>query len=164
MGDEPLDELYAAVYGDLRRRAARWVAGQPGVDPASLVHEAHLRLARSDARFEDRGHFCAVAALAMRQVLVDRARARQADKRGGDWQRVTLTGVASGGEADVDVLALEAALAELEALEPRHAEVVTLRFFGGLTVDEIAAHLGVSRSTVEADWRKARAFLAAALR
>lgn len=159
-----MDDLHQTVYDELVRRAGRIVSWGDSVDPASLVHEAHLRLARSDARFESRAHFCAVAAKAMRQILVDRARARHAQKRGGAWERVTLTGMAAGVDATVDVVALETALSRLEALDPRPAHVVMLKFFGGMAVEEIAEHLGVSRSTVEADWRKARAFLAASLR
>ena len=95
------------------RRAARWVSPRDGVNPASLVHEAHLRLAGSDARYNDRAHFCAVAAKAMRQILVDRARNRHAAKRGGDWQRVTLSGVSAEDATTVDVVALNRALTDL---------------------------------------------------
>jgi RNA polymerase sigma factor (TIGR02999 family) len=162
MANDQLEDLYEEMYDELRRQAARWLSAHDSVDPASLVHEAHQKLARMEG-FESRGHFRAVAAKAMRQILVDRARQRRAQKRGGDQQRVTLTGL-SGKGRDMDVLALHAALEDLAELEPRHAQVVHLRFFGGLTVEELADELGVSRSTVESDWRRARAFLATRLR
>lgn len=155
--------LYAEVYRHLEQRAARLVSSRDSVEPASLVHEAYLRLAQADLAFENRGHFAAVAAKAMRQILVDRARRSQAAKRGGGWQQVTLSGVLGGTGKTVDVMSLDSAMTRLESLDPRHAKVVLLRFFGGLTVDEIADHLEISRSTVESDWRKARAFLSAVL-
>ncbi len=157
-----LETLYEEMYDELRRQAARWLTQHDSVDPASLVHEAHRRLARMEG-FESRGHFRAVAATAMRQILVDRARQRRAQKRGGDQQRVTLTGLSTEAPT-TDVLALHEALEALAELEPRHAKVVHLRFFGGLTVEELAEALEVSRSTIESDWRRARAFLAAQLR
>jgi RNA polymerase sigma-70 factor (ECF subfamily) len=159
--DGPLtDELVAEVYDLLRGIAARmWNDQAASIQPTVLVHEAYLRLARrGDEPWESRAHLIAVAARAMRQILTDRARRRNAWKRGGHAQQVTLSGIGESDDA-VDLLAVEAALTELEALDPRRAEVVTMRVIGGLSVAETAAVLGVSERTVKADWRVARAWL-----
>jgi RNA polymerase sigma factor (TIGR02999 family) len=126
-----------------------------------LVHEAFVKLVESDAKeWEDRTHFFAVAATAMRQILTDHARARAADKRGGDRARVTLDeGALSIEPADLDLVALDEALSELEDYDARKHRVVELRFFGGLTAEETARVLKVSLTTVESDWRAARAWL-----
>lgn len=162
---EPSD-LFPVVYQELKAIAARYHRewGQPGaVQPTSLVHEAYERLVKARGEgFADVSHFRAVAALAMRQVLLDRARRQGAAKRGGDWQQVTLTGLGESVEL-VDVLALDQALAELEALDPRGAKIVVLRFFGGLTVPEVADTLDVSTRLVEREWRSTRAWLRARL-
>jgi len=159
------DELLPHVYEDLRARAQEMFRRRkPGgtLQPTALVHEAYLRLIHAEGvDWRDRAHFCAVAVRAMRQVLVDHFRRKKADKRGGDWRRVTLAQV--GGEApppQLDFLELEEALSRLEALDARQAEVVSLRFFAGLTVDEVAEALDLSRTTVEGEWRSARAWLA----
>ncbi len=135
------------------------------LQPTALVHEAWLRLhSGREGRFSDETHFQAVAATALREVLVDHARRRAAGKRGGSWTRVTLSDdVSFGGPAGLDVLALEEALEALSAEDARAARVVELRFFGGLTTGETAAVLDVSRRTVDADWRFARAWLMRAL-
>jgi RNA polymerase sigma factor (TIGR02999 family) len=154
----------AGVYQQLRALARRYAQGNqsPSLQPADLVHEAYLRLAGGPWR--DRAHFCAVAARTMRHILIDRARRRRAAKRGGGWEQVTLSGLAAGGATSaVDALTLEDALTRLEALDPRRARIVELRFFGGLTTGEIAEHLEVSTSTVEKEWRGARAWLKWAL-
>jgi RNA polymerase sigma factor (TIGR02999 family) len=163
--------LLPQVYQQLRgiaeayfRRAGR----HQTLQPTALVHEAFLRMAdRPDAQWNGRSHFCAVCATAMRAILVDHARARTARKRGGDWQRLTLDAahiVPHGSEwAEVDILALNRALERLEQLNPRHAHIIELRFFGGMTVEQIAEHLGLSRTTIENDWRTARAWLSAQL-
>lgn len=163
-------ELTPEVYEQLRSIAASYFRGQRGdvsLQPTVLLHEAYLRLAAAEdrgARFVDRAHFCATAARAMRQILIDRARRRAASKRGGEWRRVSLSlvGDGAGGEM-VDLLALDRALEALEELSPRQSRIVELRFFGGSTVEEIAAALDVSASTVEKEWRRARAWLAATL-
>ena len=158
------EQLVPIVYDELKGLARNLFRRQDRghtLQPTALVHEVYLRLAdqtRSDWR--SRTHFFAVAARGMRQILLDQFRRRQADKRGGAWQRVTF----SGGElieeaAELDLLALHEAHEELAAEDPRESRIVELRFFGGLGVEEIAEVLQVSRSTVEADWRHARAWL-----
>ncbi|MCI0570896.1 MAG: ECF-type sigma factor [Myxococcaceae bacterium] len=160
---------FPAVYAQLRAVAAHYLSGGGALtlQPTALVHEAYLRLAGASedgASWRDRAHFCAVAARAMRQALVDHLRRKSADKRGGGWERVTLTGVpGQDPDAGVDLLALEAALERLQALDARQARIVELRFFGGLSVVEVAGCLGVSVSTVEKEWRAARAWLGMAL-
>ena len=155
--DTRLEDL---AYARLRAVAAKYFQQYGGVtlQPTALVHEAWLKLA--DTPFENREHFCAVAARAMRQILVDRARSRNRAKRGGGWERVTLSGLGSDSSL-VEILSLDGALSALEADYPREARVVELRFFGGLTTEEVARTLEVSTSTVEKDWRRARAWLAA---
>ena len=164
-------DLVPLVYEQLRGVATRMLAGREvnSLQPTGLVHEAWFRLCSASPedghRFRDREHFCAVAAMAMRQILVDRARKRRAERHGGGWQRVTLTGLSSdiGAATDVDLLALDEALTELESLDPRALRLVELRFFGGLTLPEIARTLDVSLSTVEKEWRRTRAWLGARL-
>jgi len=162
-------KLLPQVYDELRDIAARHFRKQPPghtLQPTALVHEAYLRLVDpAEAQWKDRSHFLAIAAKAMRQILVDHFRNRHALKRGGEWRRVTLGKVDRGKPPpEVDVLALEEALERLEALDERQAKVVELRFLGGLSVDEVAEALGVSKTTVEAEWRAARAWLARELR
>lgn len=161
------ERLFELLYDDLRQLAARHVRSvRPGHGPSatSLVHEAFLRLARrGDIPFTDRVHFFAVIARAMRQIVIDDARFRQAGKRGGgapevDFEKLALAAPAPDAPPE-DLLALDAALAILEAEEPRLAQVVEWHFFGGLSFVEIAESLGVSDRTVERDWRAARALL-----
>lgn len=156
------DQLVPLVYRDLERIASAY-ANRPGVslEPHGLVHELYMRLVASPVNARDRKHFYAVAALAMRQILVDRARRRAASKRGGDAERVTLEGVGVGGA--VDLLVVEDALRKLEALSPRQARIVELRCLVGLSVPETAEVLGVSERTVHGEWRIARAWLVRAL-
>ena len=132
--------------------------GDRTLNPTGLVHEAYLKLGAGAPAAADRAHFLAIAARAMRQVLVDRARERKAAKRGGGaWERITLTDGAWVGEFQPDaLLVLDEALAELE---PRQRQVVECRFFGGMEEPEIAAALGISERTVHRDWVKARAWL-----
>ena len=157
------DALVPLVYRDLEAIAAGY-ARKPGVtiEAHGLVHELYLRLASSPLDARDRKHFYAVAALAMRQILVDRARRRKASKRGGDALRVTLEGVPvnDGG----DLVVIEEALRKLEALAPRQARIVELRCLVGLSVVETAEAIGVSERTVHSEWRLARAWLVRALR
>ena len=158
-------ELMPLVYDRLRQLAGRWFRGSAKgatLQPTALVHEAFLHLVdQTQAGFNDRVHFLAVAATAMRQILIQRARARDAAKRGGAWKRVELdTGGEPGFDPDVaTLLALDEALERLAHLNARHARVVEMRFFGGLTIEEAAAVLGVTSRTVELDWRAARAWL-----
>ena len=163
-------ELLPLVYDELRRLAQSYMARERGahtLDATGLVHEAYLKLVHQDrVRWRGKRHFFAVGAQVMRRLLVDHARKRQADKRGGDWAQVTLDGAAALLGFPVEreeLLALDAALESLAAFDPRGAEVVALRFFGGLEVAEVAELLGVSRRTVEGDWTHARAFLRRAL-
>jgi RNA polymerase sigma factor (TIGR02999 family) len=155
-----LDRVLPLLYDDLRRLARRQLAresGSPPVQPTTLVHEAYLKLAGSTPRAEDRAHLLAIAAHAMRQVLVDHARERRAAKRGPAWVRTTLTSGAWSTDLDPDtLLALDEALGRLE---PRQRQVVECRFFGGFEDAEIAAALGVTTRTVRRDWVKARAWL-----
>lgn len=166
-GDEAA-ELLPVVYGELRRLArARLRDERPDhtLSPTALVHEAYLKLAGRWAReYQDRAHFFAVAATAMRRVLIDHARARQAEKRGGNAHFVTL-GAQDGAETHRldEILALDEALDALAALDGRQAKVVEYRYFAGLTQAEIASMLDISVATVERDWRSARAWLRRAL-
>ncbi|MEW6249372.1 MAG: ECF-type sigma factor [Planctomycetota bacterium] len=157
-------QLAPVVYEELRALARRYLpANQPGatLQPTALVHEAFLRLFQQDrVDYQSRTHFLAAAAIAMRSVLADHARASGAAKRGGGWCRITLdNAVAPQPDRDLDLAALDDALARLAGLKERAAKIVELRFFGGMSVDEVAAYLGVSARTVKADWRTARAWL-----
>ncbi len=166
--EEALDRLMPLVYHELRRLAhARLRRERPDhtLETSALVHEAYLRLV--DARgtpWQSRAHFLGIAARLMRQVLVDHARGRSSAKRGGGATRLPLQeGHSVGGPAPVDVLALDQALERLASTDERKAHLVELRFFGGLSHEEIAEVLGTSLSTVERQWRLARAWLYAAL-
>jgi RNA polymerase sigma-70 factor (ECF subfamily) len=161
-------ELLPLVYDELRRLAAVFMRQERAdhtLEPTALVHEAYVRLVRpsEDGNFEwkNRSHFLGVAATAMRRVLVDHARAHNALKRGGDMTSMILDeAVAPTGVTSCEVLALDEALSKLGAIDSRTARVVELRFFGGLTIEQSAAVLGVSHFTVEGDWAFAKAWLA----
>lgn len=163
------DQVVAQLYVDLQRLARRQVrdAGHLTLlDTTALVHEAWLRVAgTSGAHFPDRKHFLAYAAQAMRSVIVDAVRARQAERRGGGQAHQTLdTAVADQlPQGDEDVLRVHEALGELAQLEPRLAQVVEMRYFAGLLEAEIAEALGVTERTVQRDWQKARLFLSMSL-
>ncbi len=160
-------QLFGQVYDELRRQAHRQLRGrspQDGLSTTGLVHEAFVKLFHGrPPNVKDRAHFMAVAARAMRLVLVDAARERLADKRGGGWRRVELGETLSAGGTPTafaaDVLALHAALEGLARLDERLAQVVELRFFGGMTEEEVALELGLTARTVRRDWRAARALL-----
>jgi RNA polymerase sigma factor (TIGR02999 family) len=163
-GDRSASErLFAQVYRDLHRIASRQLGGaQPGMQATSLVHEAYFRLARPEAlAMNDREHFFAVAARAMRQLVIDRARARQAEKRGGgrDLALDEAQPEALGVENDSDLFALAQALEQLAALDPMLARLVDLRFFAGLELADIAELMQRSERSLKRDWRRARAFL-----
>ena len=167
-GRESLDRLVPLVYRELRAIAHRRIAGRDRgrtLSTTALVHEAYLRLVdQSRSEWRDRVHFLAVASLAMRHVLVDRARARAALKRGGERKRLTLDEKEIGVDDQAGVmLELNESLDHLAQVEPRLARVVECRFFGGLTEEEIAEALGVTVRTVERDWAKARMLLRRAL-
>lgn len=156
--------LAPLVYAQLRKLAARYLRHErPGhsLCPTDLVHEAYLRLVDPDRiNWQGKTHFMSLAARQMRRILVESARAHKAQKRGGGGRRVTLADdLAQVPGSSFDVLALNEAIENLGNLSPRQAEVVELRFFGGLTVSEIAYILDVSERTVKGDWRVARAWL-----
>lgn len=162
---EALAELMPLIYAHLRSMAAAIMKTErPGhtLSPTAVVHEIYLRLYGANVAWQDRRHFLAIASREMRRVLVDHARARQREKRGGDLQRITLSNLdaQNGLEVDfVDMLAMDQALDKLDLIDPRKSEVVSLILFGGLTVEETAATLQISVSTVNRDWKFARAFL-----
>ena len=163
------DDLMPLVYGELRRIAARYISRErPGqtLQPTALVNEAYVRLAAERPReFANKTHFLAIAALSMRQILVQRARARNAQKRGGAPHRVTLDdrNVSAEAPAGIDVLALDEALTRLAEFDAEQARIVELRYFGGLTVEETADVLGSSPATVKRHWAMARAWLKQAI-
>ena len=153
------DELLPLVYSELEAIARAYThTTASSLDPRGLVHELYLRLVATPLEPRDRKHFFAIAALAMRQILVDRARRKRAAKRGGDTERVPLTGLASGGQM-VDLLVIDDALARLEAQSPRQARIVELRCLLGMSVAEIAEAIDVSPRTVHAEWQLARTWL-----
>jgi RNA polymerase sigma factor (TIGR02999 family) len=160
-----LSRYLAAVYDDLRRIAASKVAREGKcftIQATELVHEAYLRLLKNGEmpQWRNQNHFLAAAAEAMRRILVDRARLRQSRKRGGGKDREPLADVTMGRDVDaLDLIALDESLAELAVQSPRHAEVVKLRFFAGLTLAEIADVVGRSESTIDNDWAFARTWL-----
>jgi RNA polymerase sigma factor (TIGR02999 family) len=163
--DRPVDELLPIVYDELKRLAAAYLRRErPGqtLQPTALVHEAYLRLLKDRPdRWQNRAHFCAIAAHSMRQILIERARARGAQKRGGARARVTLDEALVGGMApSVDLVALDEALGRLEAMDAEQARLVELRFFGGLTIEETAEAMRMSPATVKRHWTVARAWLA----
>lgn len=162
---ETLERVMEAVYPELRRIArvklSRERAGHT-LQPTALVHEAYLKLVEQDnVSWANRSHFYAVAATAMRRILVDHARRRGADKRGGGAIHVTLSAAGENlpSGPTSDILAVDEALRKLEQLNPLKAKVVELRYFAGLEETEVAEVLGVSRSTVQRDWRFAKAWL-----
>jgi RNA polymerase sigma factor (TIGR02999 family) len=158
-------QLLPLVYDELRKLAAAHMADEkPGhtLQPTALVHEAYVRLVggAADQRWDGRGHFFAAAAEAMRRILIDRARHKNSRKAGGGRRRVDLNEIElTLAEPDLELLALDDALRELERKDPRKAEVVKLKFFAGLTTVQAAAALGVSTSTAENDWAYARSWL-----
>jgi RNA polymerase sigma factor (TIGR02999 family) len=166
---EALDDLMPIVYADLRRVAAGYMRRETAghaLQPTALVHEAYVRLVdQKQVKWRNRAHFFGVAAVLMRRILVDHARRRRAEKRGGDWERVTLAGdeVATDTHKEIDVLALDEALQRLAEFDPQQARIVELRYFGGLTIEETAEIVGISAATVVREWRIAKAWLRADL-
>ena len=161
---EAVDQLYPLVYDELRGAARRAMAGERAghsLQATELVHEAYFKLLGAhDIDWQGRGHFVAIAARAMRQILVDHARRRKAEKRGGGAEHVTLGDPAAELVLPPEeLLALDAALTRLDEMDSRLRSVVEYRFFGGLTEQEIASVLGVTIRTVQRDWVKARAWL-----
>ena len=159
-----LDELMPLVYDDLRRYAHSFLrrrARSHTLQATALVNEAYLRLVgRQQTSWQNRAQFFGLAAKIMRELLVDYARAKATDKRGGSQLRLSLTEADRfSSAAEVDLLTLDQALRELAELNPQYGQVVELRYFGGLTIEETAVVLGVSHATVERDWKFARAWL-----
>jgi RNA polymerase sigma-70 factor, ECF subfamily len=163
----PPNELFPVIYGELRRVARRYLGRERRnhtLQPTALVHEAWMKLQHErGVNWQGRTHGLALAAQAMRRLLVDHGRHQKREKRGGGAQPVALDELlkaASTAAVPVeDLLTLEAALTRLEAIDPRAAQVVVLRFFSGMSNPEVAEHLGLSVRTVEADWTHARAWL-----
>ena len=161
---EALERLMPLVYGELRKLAAYHLRAERAghtLQPTALVHEAYLRLAdRSELHVRDRAHFVAVAAQVMRHILVDHARARGRGKRGGGRTIVALDDAAAAHEErEADLVALDDALTELSRLSPQQGRIVELRYFGGLTIEEIAEALGIAVARVRSDWTLARTWL-----
>jgi RNA polymerase sigma-70 factor (ECF subfamily) len=166
---EALDDLMPIVYADLRRLAGGYMrreSADHALQPTALVHEAYVRLIdQKQVKWRNRAHFFGVAAGMMRRILVDNARRRRAEKRGGDWERVTLADVeaAADGQPEIDVLALNDALERLAEFDPQQERIVELRYFGGLTIEETAEVVGISPATVVREWTIAKAWLRADL-
>ena len=163
-GRPALERLYTLVYGELRSMAeSRLRRERPGhtLQPTALVNEVYLRLDPGKAAWENRRHFFGAASQAMRRILVDHARRRLSDKRGGGLARVTLADLeVQSPEAGLDLVSLDSALGALEKDEPRLASVVTMRIFAGMSIEETAEALELSSATVKRDWLYARAWLA----
>ena len=167
MNEKAVAELMPLVYDELRRLAASYLRRErPGqtLQATALVNEAFVRLSQERGKpFENRTHFLAIAALSMRQILVQRARAKHAEKRGGGADRITLdesiVSAAPAKDDGIDVLALDDALTRLAALDQQQAKIVELRYFGGLTIEETADAMEISPATVKRQWALARAWL-----
>jgi RNA polymerase sigma factor (TIGR02999 family) len=167
VNEKAVAELMPLVYDELRRLAAGYLRRErPGqtLQATALVNEAFVRLSQERGKpFENRTHFLAIAALSMRQILVQRARATHADKRGGGADRITLdesiAGAAPADNDGIDVLALDDALTRLAEMDPQQAKIVELRYFAGLTIEETAEAVEVSPATVKRQWTLARAWL-----
>ncbi len=162
---EVLDKLMPLVYDELHRQAARFLRRERSdhtLQTTALIHEAYLKLVdQPEMNWESRTHFFAIAANTMRRILVDYARAKNAEKRGGDYLKLPLEEADSvaGKEKSIDLMALDEALTKLEKTDRRQARIVELRYFGDLTLEETAEALKISRTTVADDWAMARAWL-----
>ena len=159
-----LEDLLPLVYAELRRLAASYLRRERAghtLQPTALVHEAYIRLVdQTQVRWQNRAHFFGVAAQMMRRILVDHARHQQAEKRGGEFQKISLDeNIDVSGERASELIVLDEALDRLAALDPQKARVVEMRFFGGLSVEETAEVMGVSAPTVKRQWRMAKAWL-----
>jgi len=163
-GDQDaLAKLIPLVYGELRALADSYLRRERSdhtLQPTALVHEAFLRLVDQELHLQNRGHFFGVAAQAMRHILVEHARARHAIKRGGEAQKLSLDeAMDHPEEREVDLIALDDALNSLAGFDPRQARIVELRYFAGLTIEEVAQVLGISPATVKREWILARTWL-----
>ena len=165
--DAALDRLFEHIYPELRRMAEGLASRNRAhtLEPAALLSEAYIRMVTQRlATLDNRRQFFAIASRLMRQVLVDYARERKAQKRGGGWERVTLSGVGALGAFEPDILDLHEALEALDAVDPRKVRVLEMRYFGGMALDEIARVEGIVEKTVQRDLRFTEAFLHKALR
>ena len=158
------EQLFADVYAELRALAARYLRRERKnhtLQPTALVHEVYLKLVgQTRVDWQGRAHFLAIAAHAMRQILVDHARRHRAAKRGGNRHRIALDdNLVIKSNRNVDLLALEDALTKLTKLDPRQAQMIELRFFGGLSIVEVAKVMGISKRSVEREWTMVRAWL-----
>jgi RNA polymerase sigma factor (TIGR02999 family) len=165
---QALEQLMPLVYEELRRLARRYLRHERGdhtLQSTALVHEAYLRMAAGGTpQWKDRAHFFAIAARVMRRILVEHARARAANKRGGGACTLALDeNLVLSGKNNFDVIALDAALNELAQLDDQQSRIVELRFFGGMTIEDTSEALGISPATVKRDWTIARAWLFRAL-
>jgi len=165
-GDQAaLEKLMPLVYDELRRLASNYLRRERAahtLQPTALVNEAYLKLVdQRNAKWQNRAHFFGISAQLMRRILVDHARQHQAAKRGGsNQQRLSITSAERvAKQPEIDLLALNEALEELTQMDPQQAQIVELKFFGGLSIDETAEVLGISHATVERDWKMARAWL-----
>ena len=165
-GDQgALEKLMPLVYSELRRLASNYLRRERAehtLQPTALVNEAYLKLVdQRNAKWQNRAHFFGISAQLMRRILVDHARQHQAVKRGGSQQqRISITSVEKlAQEPDIDLLALNEALDELARMDPQQSRIVELKFFGGLSIEEIGEVLGIGHATVERDWKMARAWL-----
>lgn len=160
---DAINDLLPLVYDELHRLARSYFRRERGehtLQPTALVHEAYIRLVDQRAPMESRGHFMAVAATQMRRILLDYARKHHAARRGGEGQKVMLEDtMAISEQQPVDMILLDAALHKLENLDETQAQLIELRFFGGLSIEETAEIMGVSPATVKRSWSSARAFL-----
>jgi RNA polymerase sigma factor (TIGR02999 family) len=161
---ESADKLLSLVYDELRRIARQYLRKERAdhtLQPTALVHEAYMKLIDiSDVSWQDRAHFFAVASNVMRHILVDHARARAAEKRGGERERIALEDAVNlSDKADVDLLALDEAMRQLAEFDAQQSKIVELRFFGGLTIEETAHVIGISPATVKREWTMAKAWL-----
>src|SRR5262245_54917466 len=166
---EALDNLMPIVYEELHRQAARYLRHERDghtIQATALVHEAYVRLiGQAEVRWQNRAHFFGIAAEMMRRILVDYARRRGAEKRGGEAIRVTLNeDLNASTEKDLDLIAVDEVLNRLAAIDRQQSRIVELRFFGGLNVDETAEVLGISERTVKRDWSVAKAWIRRELR
>ena len=162
---EVVDVILPHIYGELRRLASSYLRRERSdhtLQPTALVHEAYIKLIdQKRVKWQNRAHFFGIAAQAMRRILVDHARARHRNKRGGDAENLPLEAAdfATSGDGSVDLIELDEALTRLALLDERQARIVELRFFSGLNVEETAEALGISKATVKNEWRTAKAWL-----
>lgn len=158
-----LDQLMPLVYDELHKMARRYMnprSSDHTLQPTAVIHEAYLKLAGTEQDWESRAHFFGIAAKAMRHILVDNARHRKAAKRGGEVRMLPLEeGIAISGGVAAEIVALDEALTALSKIDPRKGQVVELRYFGGLSVEDTARTLKISPETVARDWQFARSFL-----